>query len=155
MLKHFLRALCGVAILSVISGSVAFAEDCSGTITAEEALKAEDARYAAQTTNDFAALDRLLGDDLSYTHTSALVDSKASYVESLRSGAVKYRVMKRTDVKVRTYGCIAIITGTGNFDVTVKGQDISVELRFNSVWAKRDGGIQFVSWESTRIVPKQ
>ncbi|MEO8628901.1 MAG: nuclear transport factor 2 family protein [Betaproteobacteria bacterium] len=155
MFKQLLRALCGVAILSAISSGVAFAEDCSGTITAEEALKAEDARYTAQTTNDFAALDRLLGDDLSYTHSSALVDSKASYIESLRSGAVKYRVMKRSDVKVRTYGCIGIITGTGNFDVTVKGQDLSVEIRFTSIWAKRNSGIQFVSWESTRIPPKQ
>jgi hypothetical protein len=48
-----------------------------------------------------------------------------------------------------------MITGLANFDVTNKGQDISVELRFHSIWAKRAAGLQFVSWEATRVPPKQ
>jgi hypothetical protein len=155
MLKLLFRALCGYAILGVVSGSAALAEDCSGTITADEALRAEDARYAAQTGDDFAAMERLIGEDLVYIHSSAIVDSKATYIESQRSGTVKYRSMKRSDVKVRTYGCLAIITALGNFDVTVKGQDISVELRFHSIWAKRAAGVQFISWNATRVPPKQ
>jgi hypothetical protein len=39
--------------------------------------------------------------------------------------------------------------------VTVKGQDLSVELRFHSVWAKRGSSVQFVSWQATRTPPKQ
>ena len=58
--------------------------------------------------------------------------------------------MRRSGVTVRTYGCIAILSGQANFDVTVKGQDLSVELRFHTVWAKRDRGLQFVSWQATR-----
>ena len=118
-------------------------------------MRAEDTRYAAQTGDDFAALGRMIGEDLVYIHSSAIVDNKATYIESQRSGTVKYRSMKRSDVKVRTYGCLAIITGLGNFDVTVKGQDISVELRFHSIWAKRAAGVQFVSWNATRMPPKQ
>jgi hypothetical protein len=155
MLKLMFRALCGCAILGVVSGSAAFAEDCSGTITADEALRAEDARYAAQTGGDFSAMERMIGDDLVYIHSSAIVDDKSAYIETQRAGTVKYRSMKRSDVKVRTYGCLAIITGLGNFDVTVKGQDISVELRFHSIWAKRAGGVQFVSWNATRLPAKQ
>jgi hypothetical protein len=73
----------------------------------------------------------------------------------MRSGNVKYRVMKRSNVKVRTYGCIAIITGDADFDVTVKGQDLSVQLRFHTVYAKRPGGLQFISWQATRVPAKQ
>lgn len=146
--------LAGIAVLGLVAGA-AQAEECGGSVTADEALAAEDARYAAQTGDDFAALDKLLGDDLIYVHSSAVVDNKASYIESQQSGTVKYRVMRRSDVTVRTYGCIAIISGLGNYDVTVKGQDIAVEIRFHSIWAKRDGGLQFVSWESTRTPPKQ
>ncbi len=72
--------------------------------------------------------------------SSAVVDSKASYIDSMKSGTVKYRVMRRSDVTVRTYGCVAIISGLGNFDVTVKGQELAVEIRFHSIWAKRDNG---------------
>jgi len=150
-----LRTMYVFAILAAMSTSTAFAVDCSGTITAEEALRGEDARYAAQTSRDFAALQQLIGDDLVYIHSSAIVDDKAAYIETQRAGTVIYRTMKRSDVTVRTYGCLAIITGQGNFDVTLKGQDTSVEIRFHSIWAKRAGTVQFVSWEATRVPPKQ
>jgi hypothetical protein len=133
----------------------AAAQECSGTVSEDEAQRAEDARYAAQTTNDFAAMERMFGDDLVYIHSSSVVDDKAAYIDSMRSGTVKYRVMRRSDVKVRTYGCLALISGNGDFDVTVKGQDLSVPLRFHSIWAKRPGGLQFVSWQATRVPAKQ
>jgi hypothetical protein len=63
--------------------------------------------------------------------------------------------MRRSDVKVRTYGCLALMTGSAEFDVTVKGQDMTVPLRFHTVWAKRAGGVQFISWQATRVPPKQ
>ncbi|HTT38414.1 MAG TPA: nuclear transport factor 2 family protein [Burkholderiales bacterium] len=155
MLKGLLRALYAYAVLGALSVGVAVAGDCTAPITSDEALGGEDARYAAQTSGDFGALERLIGDDLVYIHASALVDSKTSYIESQRSGTVRYRVMKRSNVTVRTYGCVAIITGQGIFDVTVKGQDRSVELLFHSIWAKRDSGVQFISWQATLMPAKQ
>jgi ketosteroid isomerase-like protein len=154
MQARFIRAV-SVAALCAAAALPAAAQTCQGSISAQEASSAEDARYAAQTTGDFAAMDRLFGDDLVYIHSSAVVDDKASYIESMRSGNVKYRVMRRSDVKVRTYGCVAIITGNADFDVTVKGQDMSVQLRFHSIWAKRPAGAQFISWQATRVPPKQ
>ena len=143
------------AAVGVTAPSMAIAEECGGSVSKDEVLAAEDARYAAQTSNDFGALQTLIGSDLVYIHSSAIVDNKASYIDSMRSGTVKYRVMRRSDVTVRTYGCIAIISGLGNFDVTVKGQDMAVEIRFHSIWAKRDRGLEFISWEATRTPQKQ
>ena len=148
-------AILGFALLGATATSPALAEDCGGSVTADEAVAAEDARYAAQMGDDFDALQKLLGNDLVYIHSSAVVDNKASYIESMKSGTVKYRVMRRSDVKVRTYGCVAVISGLGNFDVTVKGQDMAVEIRFHSIWAKRNQGLEFISWEATRTPPKQ
>ena len=131
------------------------AEECSGTITETEVLQAEDARYKAQTSNDFAAMQRLFGDDLVYVHSTAVMDTKASFIESMRSGTVQYRSMKRTDAKARTYGSMAIISGRARFEVTVKGEDKTIELLFHSIWAKRAGAVQFVSWQATMLPPKQ
>lgn len=154
-MQRLASVLIGFSMLGLIAALPASAEECGGPVSADEALAAEDARYAAQTGDDFDALQRLIGNDLVYIHSSAVVDTKASYIESQKSGAVKYRVMRRSDTRVRTYGCVAIITGLGNFDVTVKGQDMAVEIRFHSVWAKRDQGLEFVSWQATRTPPKQ
>jgi Domain of unknown function (DUF4440) len=149
MTKFRLSALFGCIILG-LTVSAARAADCDGAITADEALKAEDARYAAQTSSDFAAMDRLFGDDLIYVHSTAVVDSKASYIEKQRAG-LRYRVMKPSDVKVRVFGCLAIITGQGDYEVTVDGKDTTPHLRFTAIWAKRGPSVQFVSWESTAI----
>jgi ketosteroid isomerase-like protein len=153
------RYLCRFAVLTVLGlvvAGAAFAEDCSGTLTADEAMKAEMSRYAAQTANDFAAMEKLFGDDLTYNHSSAATDSKATYIENMRSGRTKYRKMTPNgDVKTRTYGCIAIITGTAVYEVTSGGQDRSVPLRFTAIWAKRPSGLQFVSWQSTGIPARQ
>ena len=154
-MKRLSGLLLGFAILSVTGAMPARAGDCGGPVTADEALAAEDARYAAQMGDDYGALQKLLGNDLVYVHSSAVVDTKATYIDSMKSGTVKYRVMRRSDVTVRTYGCVAIISGLGNFDVTVKGQDVAVEIRFHSIWAKRDNGLEFISWEATRTPAKQ
>ena len=154
MQRTFMHALAAAALCAAVSLPAA-AQSCAGTITEDEATRAEDSRYAAQTANDFAAMDRLFGEDLVYIHSSAVVDNKATYIESMSSGNVKYRVMRRSEVKVRPFGCLAIISGNADFDVTVKGQDLSVQLRFTSIWAKRPSGLQFVSWQATRVPPKQ
>lgn len=151
MLASHIRALWSGSRISAVPGGPGSVEGYSGTITADEVLEADDARYAAQTGKDFAALERLLGDELVFIHSSTVVDGKASLIESIRSGAVTYHEMRRADATVRTYGAIAIITGRCSFDVTVKGQPMTLNLLFHGVWAKRAAGVQLVSWQATRL----
>ena len=117
-------------------------------ITAEEALKAEDARYAAQTGGDFAAMERMFGDDLVYVHSSGDLDDKMGFIEAQRSRTVVYRTMRRSETKVRVYGPVAIITGRGKFDVTVQGEDRTVNILFHSIWVRRGGDLRFISWHA-------
>jgi uncharacterized protein DUF4440 len=152
MTDRLVRLFTLIAVLGLIWAGAASAQECSGTITADEAMKAETARYAAQTSNDFAAMDKLFGSDLTYNHSSAVSDDKAKYIDAMRSGRTKYRKMTPNgDVKTRAYGCIAIITGTAVYEVTAGGQDRTVPLRFTAIWAKRPSGLEFVSWQSTGI----
>ena len=58
MAYRFLRLFALCAVLGFVGAGAATAQDCRGTITADEAMQAETARYAAQTTNDFAAASR-------------------------------------------------------------------------------------------------
>lgn len=156
MAHRFLRLFALLTMLGLAAASKASAQDCSGTMTAEEAMKAEMARYAAQTANDFAAMEKLFGSDLTYNHSSGASDDKARYIDGMRSGRTKYRTMTpNSDVKTRTYGCVAIITGTAVYEVTSGGQDRTVPLRFTAIWVKRAAGPEFVSWQSTGLPPRQ
>ena len=156
MVHRFLQLIVLFAMLRLVAPGAAAGQDCTGAVTADEAMKAELARYAAQTSNDFAAMEKMFGSDLVYNHSSAATDSKATYIDNMRSGRTTYRKMTPNgDLKARTYGCLAIITGTAVYEVTSGGQDRSVPLRFTAIWAKRPAGLEFVSWQSTGIPAKQ
>ena len=101
-------------------------------------------------------MDKLFGPELGYQHSSTAVDGKVSYIDSMKSGKSRYRTMKRTDESVRTFGCLAIMSGTAEYGVGNPGQERTVPLRFTSIWAKRpDGTVQFVFWQSTGIPARQ
>ncbi|HTU99672.1 MAG TPA: nuclear transport factor 2 family protein [Luteitalea sp.] len=149
-------ALSGLAVL--FAASLSSAQPSSpgkpGPATAPEAeavKSAELARFKAMTSNDLKALNASLGDDLIYTHSNALVDSKASYVESISSGRLKYTTIEPRDLQVRVYGHSAIITGAASITSTSNGTTSTNNLRFTDVWVLRDGRWQMVGWQSTRI----
>ncbi|HEX7087180.1 MAG TPA: nuclear transport factor 2 family protein [Vicinamibacterales bacterium] len=119
--------------------------------SAEEAAvrAAEDRRIKALIDDDFAALEEVLADDLTYTHSNASVDTKASYIETLRKGTTKYAAIERDTPVVRLYGNTAILTGAAT--MTMRGQADPVRLRYTLVYVKRDGRWQAVAWQSTRL----
>ena len=145
------RLLMAAALSVCASG--AFAAECK-PINDSEVMRAELQRYEAQTQDDFVAMERIIGDDLVYIHSSAVVDDKSAYIGSMRAGTVKYRTMRLLDSQIRVYDCIAVMTGTARFEVTVKGTELTVDLRFTEAWARRGGDLQFISWQATRI-PQQ
>src|SRR6266480_4723231 len=107
MLLTFFKMLFALIALGVVSGGAASAEECSGSLTAEEVLRAEDARYEAQIANDFATMEQMFGPELVYIRSvDGAVADKHAYINSMRSGTVKYRAMRRSDVRVRTYGLV-------------------------------------------------
>ncbi len=119
---------------------------------AEQAVRAADAkRIQATVANDLQALDKLLGDDLTYTHSSGVMEGKTQILDKLRSGATRYHTIAPSDVQVRVYADAAVMTGRAAINVTVDGRTSDLQLRFTSVYARRGGGWQFVAWQSTRI----
>ena len=68
----------------------------------KEILALEDKRYAAMCGGDFAALEAMLHDELLYTHSSGLTDTKATWLASLRSGKTKYKSAACSDRKRAT-----------------------------------------------------
>ena len=118
---------------------------------AAEILALEDKRYAAMTTNDLAALEALFHDEMIYTHSSAVVDTKASYLDALRSGKTRYKTAKRFEEKVRFAGDTALVTGRAEFEVEVNGAPKSLRLRFLNVWTKTPAGWKFIAWQSCSL----
>ena len=62
-----------------------------------------------------------------------------------------------TDMKVRLYGSIGIVTGRSIEKVKVRGKETTIQYRRTTVWVKRQGRWQCVSFHGSRILepPKQ
>ncbi|MGD9952223.1 MAG: nuclear transport factor 2 family protein [Burkholderiales bacterium] len=88
---------------------------------AKEILALEERRYAAMLAADMGALEPLVHEDLVYTHSSGVVDGKASWLESMRSGRTRYRSVQRADEKVRVHGDAALVTGRATLEVEIGG----------------------------------
>ena len=111
----------------------------------------EGRRLQAMIQADTAALEGILADDLTYTHSSGQTDTKASFLGALKSGTIKYDSILTRDVRVRLYGSAAVVTGSAQVEVEVGQQRLSLAIRFTDVYAKKDGRWQMVAWQSTRI----
>src|SRR5256885_13815893 len=76
----------------------------------KEILALEDKRYTAMCGGDFAALEAMLHDELLYTHSSGLTDTKASWLASLRLGKTKNKSASCSDRMIRLAGGNALVT---------------------------------------------
>ena len=113
----------------------------------DEIIALEDRRIEAMVKGDVKVLEEILADDLIYTHTTARLDTKASFIDAVKTGRSNYKSVEREDVKVRQFGDTAVVTGHAKFHVG----DNKFEARYTDVYVKRDGAWQMVAWQSTRI----
>jgi len=120
--------------------------------TAEQAevRQIESRRFEAIVRGDFAELDRILADDLTYTHSSGRLETKAQFLAALQSG-LRFEAIEPEEVLVRVYGDAGVATGRAQMRVRSQDRQSSFAVRFTTVYVRREGRWQMVAWQSTRL----
>jgi hypothetical protein len=108
-------------------------------------------RMAAMGSADTATLEKLIGDDLIYVHSSARLDTKASLIGAMKSGTTVYSSVEPSNVVAQDLGSAVVLTGEAAIKVTSNGNAMSFRVRFADVWAHRNGTWQMVTWQSTKM----
>ena len=116
-----------------------------------EIKKLEDRRFQAMIENDFDTLDKLLGDDLVYTHSSGQSDTRVEYIALCKKGAFKYLKIERPIENLQVYDGTVVVTGNVKMDVIIGGNRKLLNSRYTNVWVKGAKGWQMVVWQSTPI----
>jgi hypothetical protein len=118
-----------------------------------EILDIERQRVAAMVNRDLAALDRILADDLTYTHSGGRTDTKASFIALIAEPDHGYLGVDYSDEEVRPAGADgAIVRGIAQIRLIREGgAQISYPVLFLDVYARRDGRWQMVAWQATRV----
>lgn len=151
MRKRTVLLMIAGAMLVALSQTAARAEENSSA--AQAALKVEHERAEAQIQRNFPVLDRLMGDELTYTHASGITQTKAEILGELKSGKLIYKSINNSGVNSRVYGHTAVLTGRSDMTVMHYGKTLHLSLLFIEVDVDRNGEWQMVAYQSTRAKP--
>jgi hypothetical protein len=112
-------------------------------------LAADETRYKAMAARDVDTVNRLLGDELTYTHSMGNSQTKAEHFGDFSSGRAKYNHIDIKEAKGRVYGDVGVINGVADFwerDAT-KGRTLS----YMDVWVWRDKRWQMVDFHCAEV----
>ncbi len=119
-----------------------------------EILAAERRRFGAMIERDLDALDGLLAEDLTYTHTSGKAETKAEFLATLEFGTLRYERIEPRHVMVRPLERAAVVTATSRMWLRVDGKAVDFWIRYLAVYVRRGEKWQLLAWQSTRL-PEQ
>ena len=111
----------------------------------------ESRRYRAMCEADAKTLEELLADSLVYTHSYGGADTKASYLDGIRSKKWVYQEVERPIEDIQVHGDCAVVTGQVRIQLLSSGQPKKLNSRFTNVWVKGRQGWQMVAWQSTPL----
>lgn len=114
----------------------------------EKAVLAAIKQYQDGMVNhDPASVAKVLADDLSYTHSSALMENKADVLKGI-TGVVKYNSIEFKSTKVRQYGNTVITSHEAMFNSPTAASHVYVTM----VWVKQAAGNwQMVQRQATKL----
>jgi ketosteroid isomerase-like protein len=119
-----------------------------------EIRELERQRFRAMERVDVATLNRILSDDLIYTHANGLQQTKAELIGVLGSGDFKYEsITPGDDIRVRIFDQAAVVSGRASIKIKARGEEQSFAICYLDVYVKQDGRWQMVAWQSSRLAP--
>ena len=120
----------------------------------EDAVKQAEKDWAAAVVKkDYAALDRVLADDMAYTHSDGRLDTKKDYIESLRSGKQSYEAADHQSMDVKMIGKdVALVRARLRMTATSGGKP-AVPANFSvlRVYKLNGGKWQLLGHQSARL----
>src|SRR5262249_42876080 len=117
----------------------------------KEVLAALDAWKAAMMKKDRAAFEKVFHPDLTFAHSSGLIETKAQAIEHVCGGAATFEGIDFADTKVRVYGNTALVTGKVDYHQKENGTVNLVKLVVLTTWLKGPHGWQMVARQAARL----
>ena len=120
-------------------------------MNADAVLNADEARRRAMIEADTVALDAILADDLTWTHSSGKTESKAQFMAAIASGTVGYDALTVTEDEIRGGDDVWVHNGTLTGAATRDGQAKALQARFLAVWRRHGANVELIAWQSTNF----
>ena len=117
--------------------------------TIREVVDMERQAKEASLHRDATFSQRTLADDYLAITPLGQVTTKQDTLSARRSGQLRYESIDVTDMVVRVYGDMAVVTARADVRGHQLGEDFSGPYRYTRVWFRRNGHWQTVSYQAT------
>ena len=102
--------------------------------TAEaELLAVQQERFEAAIFKDISKLGQMVAEEVRYCHTTGAVDTKASYLETVRTGGIGWLEVNPIGMEARIYGDVGIIAGEVKQKITVGGRAEPIDMHIRTI----------------------
>jgi len=126
-------------------------QSAAGT-NVEQVIKLNEQLMAAEVQPDIALVESILADDYSHTHANGIVQSKAEFMEGLKSTSHGYAMLEPSDVHGAAYGATVILEGHVHIKGTSMGkQTAEGHNLFSEVWVQQGGKWRLAAWLTLRL----
>jgi len=129
-----------------------------GNKVEQELMQLERDWSAAVLKHDIATVDRILATEYVGTDGRGIMTTKAEEIEEAKppkSGdSSPFIILDEavTDMKVRIYGDVAVVNGRVIEKIRTEKEEKEIQYRRTTVWTKRQGRWQCVSFHGSRIL---
>ena len=125
----------------------------AGSPDEEAVAKNVEAFRQAQLARDAKALDALCAAEVSYSHSDARVEDKATFIANATNGKSKFLSLAYEDPKIRVVGDAAIVRfhWLGESEATADGKKSSTNLHILMNWQKQGADWKLLSRASTKL----
>ena len=120
----------------------------------KDVLAAMDTWKQATMKKDKALFEKVYHPDLSYGHSSGLVETRAQAIEHVLTNKTTYEAITFTDSKVQVHGATALLTGKLEMrQLSPDNKPNVVNLVYLTVWTRSPKGWQMLARQATRPQP--
>lgn len=141
-----------IALLAFALAASCGAGDGGSAAAGDEAAarEAHGAIRAAALSGSVDRLAPLLHADLTLSH-AGIRQTKAQWLEAIRSDELRYQAIEDTIHQVRLYGKTAVVTGHRALRLVWGGRELSPRLQYTAVYASVDDGWLLVAYHSDEL----
>jgi hypothetical protein len=100
---------------------------------------------------DKAELERLVADQLSYGHSSGLVETKSQFVDVIASKKTIYKTITLSEPSTAIAGVNAIVRHIFSNTTETNGKTASISVGILQVWQKQDGAWRLLARQAFKL----
>jgi len=143
-----MNRLRGWLLISCLFGALRV---CAATIE-EEVRTTDAARIRATIAGEAERLAPLLSDRLSYGHADGRVQTKADFLDAVRSHHMRYESYDYEFLQIdRVTDEVAALSGRASLIVRIGEQHVAFRLRFLAVWHREADGWKLFAYQSAQL----